>query len=141
MRKRQARRREMSPITVSAGAEGNASGTLVGPYELMDVMGAGGGGIVYRARDSRNGRLLALKTARRQRDLHLSSLRREIQTLTRIRHRGIVQILDGGVQAGFPWYAMELVEGPALRSTFTPTSSGDGALASEQQTQTAIDRS
>ena len=44
----------------------------------------------------------------------LESIRREIQALTRLRHPGVVRILDEGVDAGVPWYAMELLDGQTL---------------------------
>src|SRR5438552_4445507 len=81
----------------------------LGPYRLLEVIGAGGVGVVCRARHRDTGELVALKTARTSREGHLASIRREIQVLKQIRFPGVVRILDGGVSARRPWYAMELL--------------------------------
>ena len=45
----------------------------------------------------------------------MRGLRREIAALARLRHPGVVQIIEHGLEQGLPWYAMELLEGPTLR--------------------------
>jgi len=57
---------------------------------------------------------VALKTVRIASEGKLASVRREIQALGRLRHPGVVKILDGGIDEGRPWYAMELLEGGSL---------------------------
>lgn len=83
----------------------------IGPYEIIDRIGEGGMGVVYRGRDSTSGACVAVKTARSENRHALSSLRSEIEALARIRHASIVRILDHGAKDGVPWYAMELLEG------------------------------
>jgi eukaryotic-like serine/threonine-protein kinase len=73
-------------------------------------------GVVYRARDVRSGQEVALKTVHLTHEGHLASFRREIAALAALAHPGVVAIVDQGVAAGLPWYAMELVEGPTLRA-------------------------
>src|SRR5688572_25442966 len=92
-------------------------GTLrtIGPYALVEVLGQGGMGVVYRAAHVDSGQIVALKTVEVPRASHLSGIRREIHALARIRHPGIVRIVDEGVEGGVPWYAMELLEGLTLR--------------------------
>ena len=90
------------------------SSRRVGPYTLVEQLGSGGMGVVYRGRDESDGREVAVKTVILPRQGQLTSLRREIRALARIRHPGIVRILDEGVQDGVPWYAMELVDGTPL---------------------------
>ena len=80
----------------------------------MDVLGRGGMGVVYRARHQRTGAVVALKTVSAIDGVHLSALRSEIRTLARLQHRGVVQILEDGLSAETPWFAMELVEGEPL---------------------------
>src|SRR5262245_29735040 len=71
-------------------------------------------GVVYRA-VHQDGRLVALKTVHLAAGDPLAGLRREIHALARLRHPGIVRILDEGVSDGLPWYAMELLEGRPLQ--------------------------
>jgi tetratricopeptide (TPR) repeat protein len=99
-------------------ARGSAAGPTrwLGPYKVLEPLGYGGSGIVYRAEHGQTGETVALKTVRVWSAGALASIRREIHALSRIRHPGIVRIHDQGVQEGRPWYAMELVEGQTLES-------------------------
>src|SRR5262245_10100003 len=103
-----------------------AEGTRVGPYEIVGTIGAGGMGMVYRARQIDTGEDVALKTVLMSRTSQLSSLRREIHALMQIHHPGIVRLVDEGVHAGQPWYAMELLEGTTLSGVMRPTLSAAG---------------
>ena len=85
-------------------------------YVLQDRLGEGGMGVVYRALDRRTGRAVALKRVRVTRPGLARSIRREIHTLARLRHPGIVEIFEHGVHEGSPWYAMALIEGQMLGS-------------------------
>jgi eukaryotic-like serine/threonine-protein kinase len=87
----------------------------IGQYRIFEPLGHGGMGIVYRARHISSERAVALKTVQVPAPKWLDSIRREIQALTRIRHPGVVRIVDHGVHEGLPWYAMDLVEGESLR--------------------------
>src|ERR1700690_2021651 len=93
-----------------------AEPTTIGPYRVLEPLGRGGMGVVYRARHLNSERAIALKTVDIPASRWIDSIRREIQALTRIRHPGIVRIVDHGVHQGRPWYAMDLVEGESLRS-------------------------
>jgi serine/threonine protein kinase len=88
----------------------------VGPYLLLEPLGRGGMGTVYRAVHQDSGQGVALKTVQVQREGLSSGLRREIHALARLEHPGIVRILDEGLHEGSPWYAMELLEGTTLRA-------------------------
>jgi serine/threonine protein kinase/tetratricopeptide (TPR) repeat protein len=93
-----------------------ASAASIGPYEILAPLGQGGMGVVYRARHAVSERPVALKTVKLPAPRWLDSIRREIDALTRIRHPGIVRILEHGVHEGRPWYAMDLLEGESLRA-------------------------
>jgi serine/threonine protein kinase/predicted ATPase len=95
--------------------EETLSGRSLSHYRLLEPLGRGSMGLVYRAEDQRSGRLVALKTVAVPYQGLLSSIRREIEALSRIRHPGIVRILESGTSEGMPWYAMELLEGQTLR--------------------------
>jgi serine/threonine protein kinase len=98
--------------------EGLAAGARVGSYEVLDRLGAGGMGSVYRARDTRLGRTVALKVLRSDDPELLRRLDREARAASALNHPNIVQIYDVGVaagQAGEHYVIMEYVEGETLR--------------------------
>jgi serine/threonine protein kinase/tetratricopeptide (TPR) repeat protein len=87
----------------------------IGPYDLIETLGLGGMGAVYRGRHRVSGHEAAVKTVRVVGPGQLAGLRREILALSRLGHPGVVRILDHGTQPdGTPWYAMELLEGATL---------------------------
>src|SRR5215831_7535248 len=94
-----------------------SAGTRLGPYELISQIGAGGMGEVYRARDTKLHRDVALKLlpeAFAHDAERLSRFRREAQVLASLNHPGIAHIYgleDGGSVTAL---VMELVEGPTL---------------------------
>ncbi len=100
-------------------AEALASGTRIGSYEVLDRLGSGGMGAVYRARDTRLGRTVALKVLRPGADPELlHRLDREARAASALNHPNIVHIYDVGVaagQSGEHYVVMEYVEGETLR--------------------------
>ncbi|MFC1851151.1 tetratricopeptide repeat protein [candidate division CSSED10-310 bacterium] len=91
----------------------------IGPYIISELLGAGGMGVVYRGYHESNREQVALKTIRVVDEAQLEGIRREIRALARIRHPGIVRILEQGIHDQLPWYAMELLEGVTLRQFFS----------------------
>jgi serine/threonine protein kinase/tetratricopeptide (TPR) repeat protein len=88
--------------------------TQVGAYRIGEVLGSGGMGVVYRATHADTGEQVALKTVRAPHGGEVVGIRSEILALKRLRHPGIVRILDEGIIEGVPWYAMELLAGQTL---------------------------
>jgi eukaryotic-like serine/threonine-protein kinase len=95
-------------------SEATLNGQRIGPYRILDVLGRGGMGVVYRAEHRDTGEAVALKTVQAPDKEVLQSLRREIHALACIRHPGVVRILAEGMHEGLPWYAMELLAGVSL---------------------------
>lgn len=88
--------------------------TQVGPFRIVDQLGVGGMGVVYRAVHVATNDVVALKTLRAPDELLLAGIRREISALARLGHPGVVRIVAEGVHEGVPWYAMDLVYGETL---------------------------
>src|SRR5438046_904358 len=87
----------------------------LGPYHLIEEIGRGGGGIVHRARHERSGATAAVKRLATTDPAAAAAIRREIAALARIRHPGVVRILEHGTEDGAPWLATEFVAGTPLR--------------------------
>jgi eukaryotic-like serine/threonine-protein kinase len=93
------------------------SGTKLGPYEILEPLGAGGMGEVYRARDTRLDRVVALKIL----PVRLSENReakerfdREARAISSLNHPNICHLYDVGLQDGISYLVMEYLEGETL---------------------------
>ncbi len=96
-----------------------ASGTQLGPYTIQSPLGAGGMGEVYRARDTRLGRDVALKILPESFDHDANRLRRfeqETQAVAALNHPNILAIYDVGEHNSTPFLVSELLEGEGLRA-------------------------
>jgi hypothetical protein len=94
------------------------SGTKFGPYEIVAPLGAGGMGEVYRARDTRLGRDVAIKVLPEVLARDADRLRRfeqEARTIATLSHPNILGIHDIGTHDGAPFLVSELLEGQTLR--------------------------
>lgn len=95
------------------------SGTKLGPYEIQSPLGAGGMGEVYRARDTRLGRDVALKllpeSFLREGD-RLQRFEQEARTVASLNHPNILAVFDTGQNNGSPFLVSELLEGETLRA-------------------------
>ena len=92
---------------------------VIGPYRVLDTLGSGGAGTVYRALDRRTGDPVALKLLSTGPALDPRAARRlarEFETLAELSHPNVVKVFDTGVHQGYPYLAMELVEGLTLRN-------------------------
>ena len=88
------------------------TGTRVGPYEILGALGAGGMGEVYRARDSRLGRDVAIKIVNA---LFSERFEREARAISALNHPHICTLYDVGSHEDNGYLVMELVEGQPLR--------------------------
>ncbi len=95
-----------------------SAGTRLGPYEILGPLGAGGMGEVYRARDPRLGREVAIKVlpARVAGDAEaLARFEREARAVAVLSHPNILAIHDFGVEQGTAFSVTEMLEGETLR--------------------------
>ena len=95
-----------------------ASGTKLGPYEIVSLLGAGGMGEVYRARDSRLRREVAVKilpASFAQDSDRLRRFEQEARVVGALNHPNILAIFDIGAHEGAPYLVSELLEGRTLR--------------------------
>lgn len=90
----------------------------IGPYRIIAALAEGGMGIVYLAEHTLTRARVALKTVRMPHEGMLSGLRREIHALARLRHPGVVPVIEHGLHAGVPWYVMPVLEGRTLGQLF-----------------------
>jgi len=114
--------------------------TCFGVYHAVERIAAGGMGEVFRAEDMRDRSSVAIKTVVSSRNADAAALRREIVTLSRLDHPGIVRLRGYGVQSGGPWLALELLEGGTLvtrMSSYWPARTTDGERAPSDERPTA----
>src|SRR5271157_171023 len=107
-----------------------APGTKLGPYEILSPLGAGGMGEVYRARDTRLDRSVAIKIL----PTHLCAdpttklrFEREAKTVSALNHPNICSLFDVGSQDGIDFLVMECIEGESLADRL-----GKGPLPTQQ---------
>jgi len=111
--------RLMETPAVAAGTEKLAllTGARLGPYEILGLVGAGGMGEVYRARDTRLGREVAIKVlpeAAAHDQEALSRFGREARAVAALNHPHIATLFDIGEHDGTHYLVMELLEGESL---------------------------
>src|SRR6185436_6130183 len=112
------------------------SGTRIGPYEITSSVGIGGMGEVFRARDTRLNRNVAVKVLPRDFVADADRLRRfeqEAKTLAALNHPNVLTIHDAGVYEGTPYLVSELLEGKTLREEMS-----GGALPVRKATEYAL---
>src|SRR5271156_4878969 len=106
------------------------SGTRLGPYEIQSPLGSGGMGEVYRARDSRLNRDVAIKILPASFSAdpdRLARFAQESRAAAALNHPNILSIYDIGEENGAPYVVSELLEGETLRDRLR-----DGAIPSRK---------
>src|SRR6478672_3001887 len=109
-------------MTLTAGAR-------LGPYEIVAPIGSGGMGEVYRARDPRLGREVAIKvlpTLVASDPDRLKRFEKEARSASSLNHPNLVTVYEIGESEGASYIAMELVDGRTLREILA-----DGPLANK----------
>ena len=105
-----------APYFPEADKAGREKPSIPG-YEVLGELGRGGMGVVYKARDTRLKRTVALKmilAGPHAGDAQVARFRTEAEAVARFQHPGIVQIFEVGEHNGLPYCALEYVEGGSL---------------------------
>ncbi len=89
-------------------------GAIFGSYRLLEPLGEGGMGVVWKALDLRLERVVALKVLKEPDELKRKALIAEAKTASQLTHPNIAVIFDAGEVEGMPYIAMEFVEGRTL---------------------------
>ena len=114
---RVSRHHDPEPVAPAPAPATLATGRVIDRYIIIEILGAGGMGVVYAAYDPRLDRKIALKVLRPDADGHDRGARllQEAKTLARLRHPNVVAVHDAGTFEDRVFVAMELVEGVTLR--------------------------
>jgi serine/threonine protein kinase len=115
----------------------------LGEYRVVGRLGGGGMGVVYRAIQDGLDREVAIKTIRPEL-LHFGDararFRREVSTVAKLSHPGIVPVYGSGEHEGVPWFAMEHVVGASLGRVLAEIPRGDPSRLSGQDLRAALAR-
>jgi len=105
--------------------------TTFGKYEIIEKLGEGGMGTVYKGRDPKLDRIVALKVLNPDvaSPENYERFRREVRVLTKLRHPGIVRLLTAGVEQDRVYFTMEYIEGQPLTDLISGVRTAQGREA------------
>ncbi|MEM8713603.1 MAG: serine/threonine-protein kinase, partial [Planctomycetota bacterium] len=103
-------------------------GSKLGDFELLEELGRGGMGLVYRARQISLDRIVAVKVlpgVMQDEEVRLERFRRETMAASKLRHPALVSVIASGVEETSAWFAMPLIEGHDLHAEILEQSIGN----------------
>jgi eukaryotic-like serine/threonine-protein kinase len=118
----------LTPLQANQLLQGRGQELVLGPYVLIERVGAGGMGEVYKAKNWKMGRIVALKVIRKdqlQNETAVGRFHREIRAVSQLSHPNIVIAFDAGQEGNTHYFAMEYVDGIDLSQKIKK----EGALA------------
>jgi serine/threonine protein kinase/tetratricopeptide (TPR) repeat protein len=111
-------RKWLTPFQVNLLVKGSGKELTIGPYRILDRLGEGGMGYVYKAIHPTMGRMVALKVIKKERLSNSEAVRRfqqEVEAAGKLNHPNIVRAFDAGQVGPTQYFAMEYVEGIDLK--------------------------
>ena len=117
--------------------------STIGRYQILERLGQGGMGVVYRAFDPQIERTVAIKVISTQlvdQPEHRERFFREARAAGRLAHRNIITIFDLGEDRGQPYIAMEYVEGQAARRAHAHGRAADALAEGRRSSSTSATR-
>src|SRR5256714_10872914 len=114
--------------------QGKTQGFVLGPFTLMDSLGAGSMGTVYKAQSKTDGGWYAVKVLPRRSMWNVRIARRKVRLFEQARHPAVVPFVDVGTAGGMHYLAWHLVEGTTLEKLVEK----HGKLGPEQAAQFAL---
>jgi serine/threonine protein kinase/tetratricopeptide (TPR) repeat protein len=113
---------KLTPYQASAANQGKTKGLVIGNYFVLDKLGAGGMGVVFKAKHRRLGRVVALKilppSFAKDREM-LLRFRREVDAAARLKHPNVIAAVDADEDRGVNFLAMDYVDGRDLERLVT----------------------
>jgi eukaryotic-like serine/threonine-protein kinase len=107
----------LTPYQLQLLLAGQWAELTIGPYQILDRLGEGGVSEVFKAWDTKRGRIVALKVLRQDltvKDEAVRQFQREFKAITRLSHPNVIKTFDAGQEGGMHYFAMECVEGMDL---------------------------
>ncbi|MBV9122347.1 MAG: serine/threonine protein kinase, partial [Planctomycetes bacterium] len=127
----------LTPFQAERVLEGKTQGLVLGPYTLIDVLGTGSMGTVYKGLSKNDNRLYAIKVLPRRSMWNVRIARRQVRAFEQCRHPAIVPFADVGTSGGMHYLAWPLVEGETLEALVQREGKLAPGLAARYALQTA----
>src|SRR5437667_1686277 len=109
--------------------QGKTQGFVLGPFTLMDALGAGSMGTVYKAQNKTDSATYAVKVLPRRSMWNVRIARRKVRAFEQVRHPSVIPFVDVGTAGGMHYLAWPYVEGESLEKLVEQQKRLDPALA------------